>query len=100
MKRQDDRCTAAYESKAFPYFTINVEWSHEEAISAQAERHALLHRMRFCLKYRGFLQLLNVTVDDLGGFHTSSQNAVDLLRLIVCEETGVQQVSWVKHETL
>ncbi len=111
MNRQDGRCTAAYESKAFPFFTFNVHWSEfyftdsvigssRMTSDSRVARHALLHRMRFVSKYRGLLDLLDIDVDDTGGFHSVSQDAIDFLMVILRAELGIQKVSWVMHEAL
>lgn len=100
MNRQVGRCTAAYESKAFPFFTFNVLWSDRKTSDRRVERHALCYRMRFIVKYRGLIELLDVEVDDIGGFHSTSQDAIDFLMVILRAETGIQKVSWVTHEAL
>lgn len=100
MNRQDGRCTAAYESKAYPYFTFNTQGVQLDHYSWNTERMALLQRLKFVARLRGVIDILEVEVDDAGRFHTDDVNAIDLLMALIKIECGIQYVSWVKHEAL
>ncbi|DAD52431.1 TPA_asm: hypothetical protein [ssRNA phage SRR5466725_19] len=100
MNSQDGRCTAAYESKAFPYFSINVSRDVEQIDEKPGEYLAMIHRLRTARKFRSLLDVLEVDVDDAGGFHTSTKWAIDGLMASLREAEGTQYVSWVKHEAL
>ena len=100
MKRQDGRCTAAYESKAYPYFTFNTQGMQLDHYRSNTERMALMQRLKFVARLRGVIDILAVEVDDTGRFHTDDMNAIDLLMALMHVECGVQYVSWVKHEAL
>lgn len=78
MNRQDGRCTAAFESKRFPYFTINVtkrsvlEGNHGGIM-------AFYERMRFVEKYRLALDLMEVVVTSDAEFLVEDEDSVQAL---------------------
>lgn len=79
MNGQDGRCTAAYESKAFPYFTINV-YRRDLTLGNHGGILAFLERAKIVKKYRGLLDLLEVVVTSDFEFLCDNQDSCDALR--------------------
>lgn len=79
MKSQADRCTAVYESKVFPFFTINDN-SRNMFDSNLGGAVAWLHRFNFTKDNRVMLKLLNVYVDGDCELHCQDEDSLDALR--------------------
>ena len=92
MKRQVGRCTAAYESKRFPYFTINKprsfmqEGNHGGVI-------AFFERCKFVRKFRLALELMEVVVTTDCEFQVHDDESVDALAHFILVEYENERLS-------
>jgi len=83
MKSKDDRYTVAYESKAFPYFTINVKPPGIMDGNLGGVM-AFFERCEFVRENREMIDGLGIYVNADCGFHVSSESQWEHLHAAIC----------------
>lgn len=78
MNEQDGRCTAAYESEVFPYFTCNV-YKDDLTAGNHGGVFAFFERMRIAKANRLLFDLLGVYVDGDCELHCGDGDSIEFL---------------------
>ena len=95
MTKKADRGTAVYESKAFPYFTINVAPPHPTA-GNRGGIMAFLERLEFVKRYSVVLDEARVFVNTDCGFHCEEKGQHALLNALIADYLlqQIRSLSW------
>jgi hypothetical protein len=93
MKSQDGRCTAAYECKAFPYFTINC-FRTDICTGNHGGILAFFERGEFLRKHRCMLNVLQVEVTSDCELLCKDEDTIDFLIALISLTFECEQSEW------
>jgi hypothetical protein len=99
MKSQAGRYTVAYESKVFPYFTIN-NYRRDVLSGNHGGIQAFFERLRYIETIQAELELLGIDVTSDCEFLCHDQDIADALRQRLELDYGSKLEEWDTHEAL